>query len=85
MPGTKRLPLIALALLLTGFAAASVSTPRAEACYAYGVRNYYSSASYTNLVGQWTVSCNCTSSRWGSQTSYMVFEAFDCSGGPIDP
>lgn len=84
MPISRRLLLIAVALLLTALAAAPVSITKAEACYAYGVRNYYSSSSYGTLVGQWTVYCNCTSDRWGTETSYMVFEPFDCSG-PIDP
>lgn len=34
-------------------------------------RNYYSDATYTNLVGQRGIDCNCNEFSWGITTAYV--------------
>ena len=42
------------------------------------IRNYWSDATYTNLVGQRGLNCNCDDISWGVTSSYMTQEIQCC-------
>lgn len=76
MSKSVRAVLAAVAILLTCFAFASSLVPEASACVSYGTYRYYSSSSYTVLVGTKTVKCGCVITMTGTTSSYVKFTPY---------
>jgi hypothetical protein len=75
--------LIALACALFLVCLAVVSVPKASAYFpkcGEGElrRQWYSDAEHTTLVGTYIYYCDCTYSRWGTQSGYLVEQLLPC-------
>ncbi|MBX9461292.1 MAG: hypothetical protein KL785_09590 [Brevundimonas sp.] len=69
-----------------GLAALFASGP-AAALPEYEINwEYYSDATYTEIVGGRTISCSGNGGRWGIRTEYAVFvQGFKCETDPPYP